>query len=121
MTKTLLRDINKINDQRVKDFNGISHSRLEAINMGTKVGKLKLDEARQYQEAVEKEDVSKVFKLLDSNNMYVSEVYYNMPDIIISNNGSIKSLKVSIYASEQEDKRLLHRLFNQSRKRSLSK
>lgn len=55
---------------------------------------------------------------IESNGHRYMEVYFYLPDLKISDNGSVKSLSVAAYSSQAKDDILLHRLFGKVKDQS---
>ncbi|OGD01131.1 hypothetical protein A3E17_00760 [Candidatus Amesbacteria bacterium RIFCSPHIGHO2_12_FULL_48_14] len=120
MSKKILRTINEASiegvNQKIEDIkkNGCFHR--EVKSLGVRVGKLLQSDGKQLQEAEKSGNTQIAIELMDkvlATN--VSELYFNLPDLHISDIGSIKSVAVSVYSAEANDNTLLHKIFTRIR------
>ncbi|OGH11800.1 MAG: hypothetical protein A2857_04905 [Candidatus Levybacteria bacterium RIFCSPHIGHO2_01_FULL_36_15] len=116
MSKTLLRIIAEKTEQQVEQFN--KNNEAQARYGGTKVSKLNTEQQEAYEKAVESGDIKKVTELLDLGITTPTELYLNMPDLKVSDSGSIRSLSVYVYSAEANDEVLLHKLFSKVREQT---
>ena len=91
---------------------------MQARYVGIRVGKLKTEEKRVYEKAVEDGNIQKATGMLDIALTTPIELYFNMPNLKVSDNGSIQSLSVYIYSAEANDEVLLHKLFSKVREQT---
>lgn len=115
MSKKQLSSIVKVGNQFVKKMNRDTALGLKASNFGFTSGEINQVDQKLFMDAVKNNDLVKVKELYLKFNLGLNEVYYNMPDLFISNNKSVRNLKIKIYASKQKDDRILHKLFSRTR------
>lgn len=116
MSKKLLRTISEKTEQKIVKFN--KNNKAQAKHGGIRVGKLKTEEQGAYMRAVKDGDIHKAVEMLSIGLTAPTELYFNMPDLKVSDNGSIRSLSVCVYSSQANDNTLLHRLFGKIREQS---
>lgn len=116
MSKRTLKTIIESTGQRFELFNKDPHLHAKAKNLGIRVGRFQPGDEKLFQEAENSGNKKIAVELLDrglTNN--TSELYFNMPDLNVSDTGSIRSLAVSVYSAEANDNRLLHQVFSKVR------
>ncbi|GEM_PF-4980990 len=116
MSKKLLRIISEKTEQEIGKFN--KKNEVQAKHGGIRVGKLKTEDQEAYERAVEDGDIHKAVEILNIGFTAHTELYLNMPDLKVSDNGSIKSLSVRVYSAQVNDNTLLHKLFGKIREQS---
>lgn len=116
MSKKLLRLVNEKHEVVANEFN-LNNSDLKATQGGFRVFKMDSDMQILFEKAFKEKDVKALESLSQEMNSYieVEESYENMPDLKISENGSVKSLSVSVYSAESKENILLHKLFGKTK------
>lgn len=114
MSKRKLRAISKQTEEIISSFN--EDNKLQARLRSLRVGHLKAEARRAYDKAVESDDLEMALELLDQ--VEPIELYLYMPDLMISDSGSIKLLNVRAYSAQVKDDILLHKLFSKTREQS---
>lgn len=116
MSKQILRSITDSINQKFEHFSKQIHNHAKAKNMGVRVGKFQPGDEKLFQEADRSGNTQKAVEFMDrALATNASELYFNMPELHISDAGSIKTLDVSVYSAEQQDNILLHRIFGKVR------
>lgn len=113
MSKKLLRTIAEKTEQQVEQFN--KNNKAQAKYGGTKVSKLKTEDKEAYEKVIKDGDIQKEAEMLNLGLITPTELYFSMPDLKVSDNGSIRSLSVYAYSAEANDEVLLHKLFSKVR------
>ena len=117
MSKTLLRTIVQKIEKQAEKFN--KNNELQAKYGGIRVARLKTEDQRTYEKAVEDGDMQKATEMLGTiGSTAPTELYLNMPDLKVSDNGSIQSLSVYAYSAEVNNEVLLHKLFGKVREQT---
>jgi len=114
MSKKLLKNAAKNLEQRLVEFS--KQSGLEVGVGGVRVGKFLPGNEELLHDAEKAGDTGRALELMDrsiENN--ASELYFGMPDLHLSDKGSVKLLKVSMYSAAAKDDVLLHKLFGKVR------
>lgn len=114
MSKKLLRTITEKQERLIKLFN--KNNKIQAKHGSIKVKKLKAEGQEAYERAVEAKDFEKAAELLGLASP--TELYLKMPDLKVSENGSIRSLNVALYSAQVNDSALLHRLLGKTKEQS---
>ncbi|KKS58076.1 MAG: hypothetical protein UV24_C0032G0009 [Candidatus Nomurabacteria bacterium GW2011_GWA2_42_41] len=116
MSKKLLRTITEKAEQQAEQFN--KNNEMQVKHGGIRVGKFKTEEQEAYKRAVEDKDFQKATEMIDIALTTPTELYLNMPDLKVSDSGSIRSLSVYVYSTEANDEVLLHKLFSKVREQT---
>ncbi|MEK7498135.1 MAG: hypothetical protein AAB656_04430 [Patescibacteria group bacterium] len=117
MPKKLLRTITEKIEGDIKQFN--KDNGAQARNGGIKVAKLTTDGKEAYEKAVKAGDRQKEAEILFSTELTTpTELYFKMPDLKVSDNGSIRLLSVYAYSVEANNEVLLHKLFSKVREQT---
>lgn len=116
MSKKLLGTITEQQERFIGQFN--KNNKVQAKQGGIRVGKFKTEEQEAYDKAVKDGDTKKAIELIDMVRTTPNELYFNMPDLKVSDNGSIQSLRVSVYSAEVNNEVLLHKIFSKIREQA---
>ena len=113
MSKKILRTITEKVENEIEKFN--KDNEIQATYGGIKEGKLKKGDKEAYDKIVDAKDPEKAIEFLELGLTSPTELYFNMPDLKVSDHGSIRSLNVAVYSAEINDNILLHKLFSATR------
>jgi hypothetical protein len=121
MSKKSLRFITEHHQRSIEEFN--KSNNMHGKHGGIKVGKIipehqeaLFNVAKEYLKAPTEKNSNKYKKeLIKLESANIKELYYNLPDLKISDSGSIQSLNVSIYSAETNEDALLHKLYSKAR------
>ncbi len=114
MSKKLLRDVVEKTGKKIEQHNKKYKLRIRYPGK-MRVGNFNLEEQKVYQEAEKAGNTTKIVEIIDLALANPTELYFNMPSLKISDNGSIKSLAVCVYSAQVNDNNLLHKLFGKMR------
>jgi len=110
LLRTITENVNKTFEQLAKQGG------IRGENFGLRTGKLQEGDEKLLTEAEKRGDTDQAIKLMETSlATNTNEVYFNLPDLHIRDNGSVKTLAVSVYSAEAKDNILLHRLFSKVR------
>lgn len=116
MSKKLLRTITEQNERLIEQFN--KNYGTQARHGDIRVGQLTKEELKAMNKAVKDGNIEQQIELSKRSYHDVKELYLNMPDLKVSDNGSIQSLKVSVYSAEANNAVLLHKIFSKIREQA---